>query len=210
MISSILDFESHSSNDSPRRCNLRSEFDLFVRGHWFVIRSDQGSVCIRAHPLGLLKLRSWSISRDARSVACSYGPRRGNLGPDPELRLAAPIAIRAFQLSTHRKSRLPYATSDGCQEAMSFKLSLWKTKMETFQLPMNTVATTIKSYALIAASKVVCGADLNVSGKPLSQGEMRIHFGVDKTYRTDSSSARCLVCISGPSRIERASERTRS
>jgi hypothetical protein len=64
---------------------------------------------------------------------------------------------------------------------MSFKLSLWKTKMETFQLPMNTVATTIKSYALIAASKVVCGADLNVSGKkPLSQGEMRIHFGVDK------------------------------
>jgi hypothetical protein len=50
MISSILDLESHSSNDSPRRCNLRSEFDLFVRGHWFVIRPDQGSVCIRAHP----------------------------------------------------------------------------------------------------------------------------------------------------------------
>src|SRR5436309_12869811 len=36
MISAILDLESHSSNDSPRRCNLRSGCALFVRGHWIV------------------------------------------------------------------------------------------------------------------------------------------------------------------------------
>jgi hypothetical protein len=55
-----------------------------------------------------------------------------------------------------------------------------------------------QSCALIAGSKV----DAARSGKkPLSQGEMQIRFGVDKRTVGDchsSSSARCLVCVSGP------------
>ena len=72
------------------------------------------------------------------------------------------------------------------EKAMSFKLSLWKTKMKNISTSrehssnnnLNQVLIgECKSRALIAGAKV----DVGRSGKkPLSQSEMQIHFGVDK------------------------------
>ena len=53
--------------------------------------------------------------------------------------------------------------------------------METFRLPHEHSGNNNQIMRVYCRFKSGCGADLNVSGKkPLSQGEMQIHFGVDK------------------------------